>query len=508
MSKLSPRNRKLLKKYGDTVKPIPGFKAELIPFQATCVNWGEDVLSRPPHSIMIADKQGLGKTVEAIAISMRLRPQINRCIVVCPPPAVEEWSRMIKEFTVASYVGVHGRHSLDSRTFYTVINHALLPRVFSQFLEEIKYGMVIIDETHNFKSEDAQRTRALMGIKAKYKIGMSGTPLLNRTDELWTILNYLDPKTWGTYDEFVYEYCKFRRQKIFFKRGRRLIEHWVDKFEKSKNVKKLRKNLKKIFIRRKKNEVSDILPIQHQTLYVNLSSEQNKAYKKIVKNLKTTIKKVRKDGVTVKKATLVRNKFLRLRMLCQTTYCLNDKDSSIKLDTLEELLTTTITAPTKVIVATPFKLAAEAIYKRLRSIKTARINPVLVMGGISEDKVTERKMKFRNNKRCRAYIGTIDKNRECINLPEADYVIFIGEDVVPGYNEQMADRAHRIVGRNPDVALTVIRIIIRDSIETRIEEEILKPKEEMVDEVIDAINGGKVTKAVNTIDMVAKLIGA
>jgi non-specific serine/threonine protein kinase len=111
-----------------------------------------------------------------------------------------------------------------------------------------------------------------------------------------------------------------------------------------------------------------------------------------------------------------------------------------------------------------------------------KIGAVYVDGdtnAIESNKAIDR---FQENSKCKVYVGTIDKNKEAITLTAGDYIIFLGKSLVPAINDQIVDRLRRIGQKK---VVNVISILNRDTVEERIEENILAPKEKLCDDFFD-----------------------
>jgi SWI/SNF-related matrix-associated actin-dependent regulator of chromatin subfamily A-like protein 1 len=160
---------------------------------------------------LIADDMGLGKTVQAIGV-INEDASIRRVLVVCPASVRILWQRELdqwlnRSFTIA-VVGVNCQKPLSGDGI-TIINYDRL----APFADELEaYDLAVLDECQYCKSPDSKRTSAALSIKAKRKLALSGTPLLNRTIELYPVLRWLDPQRWpaGGYFRFGLRYCAAR----------------------------------------------------------------------------------------------------------------------------------------------------------------------------------------------------------------------------------------------------------------------------------------------------------
>ncbi len=444
---------------------------KLYGFQRRGCKTGLKHLLSSDNAFLLCDEQGLGKTIQAIgmAIALKRRKLIDRVLVVAPLSAVDEWVRMIENYTKQSYVAVKDNAGIDSRAFFTIMGYDRF-RILHERIPIERFGLLICDEFHNIKSPQAKRTQAITSYRLPYVLFLSGTPILNRTSELWTALNYIDPDNFGSYKDFFYRYTIVRKIRIWVKRkGRRPgYEYYIDKPIGAKNVEELREILKIYMLRRLKRKVYKELPEKiYQTLSAPLRPKQRRIYDKLKKEL---IVKIRDRKITIKGALSM---FTRLRQVCCSLSTLGE-DGSSKIDMLEGFAKDNLYGEHKFVILTPFVSVAEEIAERL-----AEYSPVCVTGKTKN--VTTLRNRFQEDKNCRVYTGTIAKNKEAITLTAADFFIFIGKSLVQKINEQAEDRVHRIGQKK---AVNVVSIVSPDTIDERIEE-ILQQKRKIFAEVVE-----------------------
>ena len=176
---------------------------ELFPFQKEGVAFA---LER--EASLIADGMGLGKTAQAVGV-INEDASIRRVLVVCPASVRIPWQRELdqwlnRSFTIA-VVGVNCQKPLSGDGI-TIINYDRLAR-FENALGA--YDLAVLDECHYIKTPSSRRTLAAFKIRARRRVALSGTPLLSRPIELYSILHWLDPQRWpaGGYFRFGMRYC-------------------------------------------------------------------------------------------------------------------------------------------------------------------------------------------------------------------------------------------------------------------------------------------------------------
>lgn len=191
------------------IHPMTGKPFQLMPFQRAGV---EFCIQR--NSALIGDAPGLGKTLQAIGVA-NCMPDFKRGLFVCPATLKSNWYREIKLWLVHpnKSVGI-AQGSYWPDTDIVIVNYDILLR-HRESVEEVEWDLVVLDEAHYIKSAKAQRTCAILGnkkmglkpIRAKRKLALTGTPILNRPGELFSILHWLDPNAWPSRFYFAQRYC-------------------------------------------------------------------------------------------------------------------------------------------------------------------------------------------------------------------------------------------------------------------------------------------------------------
>jgi SNF2 family DNA or RNA helicase len=160
------------------------------------------------RNTLLADDPGLGKTIQVCGL-LNLRPEIRRVLVVCPASVKYVWARELDRWLTdkSRRVSIAG-YILDPSAEILVCNYDLL-RKFDSLLRSRRYDLLVLDEAHYIKTPRALRTKAckLLGALAAQKVLLTGTPIMNRPAELWSLLNFLDAKAWGPFFPFAQRYC-------------------------------------------------------------------------------------------------------------------------------------------------------------------------------------------------------------------------------------------------------------------------------------------------------------
>lgn len=461
------------------------------------------------RAAILADDMGLGKTVQAIVTSERVVKR-GRRIVVCPSTLVENWIDEIETWTGeddASIYFILGGSTKKKRleaieevraddNCWFVISwdvcrmHGLNPvyfvkgkrktRATSTELWGIQFDIGIADEAHRMKNRKAQQTEAIKKLSIDRRYALTGTPIMNRPDELWSILNWLEPgrftSYWNFFDDFVdYEDGYFGKV-----------------INGAKNVEMLGRLLRTRMIRRTKPEVFKELPDKvYKNLYVPLSKPQQKAYDELTEYFITQLE----DGEIVN-ATQVISQVLRLKQVCVSLGLLSDGvTDSNKIEALVDILHDT---EEKVVVFSQFAKAVGLMHKRLIREKIPHVvltgqHSLIVEADGSRRKTTRGELVkvFQTDEKYRVYIGTTQAGGVGLTLTAAQTVVFMDKMWTPSDQRQAEDRLHRIGQKG---SVYVISLLTRGTVEEHIEKR-LSSKQGMIQEVMEAATGVREPRA-------------
>jgi len=160
------------------------------------------------NRLLLGDEMGLGKSLQALLCV--LTGQYERILIVCPSVVKVNWANEVEKWTDLDSSIIYGRKGEYEKATITIINYDLLQHRLESLLED-DYQCIIFDECHNLKNPKSIRTKAAKQL-ARWPtvdgiISMSGTPILNRPEEIFTTLNMLKPESFGDYFIFGKKYC-------------------------------------------------------------------------------------------------------------------------------------------------------------------------------------------------------------------------------------------------------------------------------------------------------------
>jgi SNF2 family DNA or RNA helicase len=320
-------------------------------------------------------------------------------------------------------------------------------------LATIPWLHIIADECQRMKNRKTQMTQALKAIKdVSWKTAMSGTPVVNRPDELWSVLNWLYPRDYRSYWRFFNAHVEYQQSQI---RGR-VIRQVIG----PKDTDTLQEAIAPWYVRRLKKDVLKDLPPKYWTeRKVDLTPTQRTAYNMMRDNMIAWIGQQQED---VLPAPVVIAQLTRLQQFSAAYAEYSESgavrlaEPSSKLDAVMEILDEA--GELQVVVFSRFKGTLALLEKRLAA---DNITYDTLTGDTPQETRAAAVQRFQRG-HARVFLGTIQAGGVGITLTAASTVIFIDRDWSPALNEQAEDRLHRIGQKD---AVQVIDIIARNTVD-------------------------------------------
>ncbi|MBT9168108.1 MAG: RNA polymerase-associated protein RapA [Syntrophomonadaceae bacterium] len=401
-------------------------------YQRTMANFGVEA-----KRYINGDDRGLGKTLDAIAVAELAKAK--KVLIVCPGYLKLGWIREIKKWTGdSSYITQGGRDKrtqtikeyFNSPARFMTVNYEMIRsnEHVGGYPELLLYpwDMIIFDEAHRLKGRRSQWTEGAKQITKKPNIQLlSGTPL-DRPDDIWQLLNLINPLKFSSYWAFVEYYCVMVDN--FFGREIAGINQT--------RMAQLQYTIQPYLLRRSKKQVAPELPEKiFHPIYVELEGKQKSFYKRLEKQMVIEL-----AGGDLKLITAVAAKQLRLQQAIANPAILGGVDDSVVERTCLDLLEDLLASEGKVIVGTWFVPAADSLEKKIGvKWKVFRIKSSLE--DIRRDEIVEA---FKTCKEKCVLVGTIGTLGEGLNIDECDYIIRCDKSWAPRENEQFEDRIHRL----------------------------------------------------------------
>jgi SNF2 family DNA or RNA helicase len=401
---------------------------------------------------ILGDDMGLGKTVQTLAAVELLERErgIERVLVVAPASVKYQWETEIRKYTGRSVQVIDGtspqRRALYRQpTFYRLINYEIAVRDLDE-LNAWQPDLIVLDEAQRIKNWEAKTTRAVKRLRSRYAAVLTGTPLENKLEELYSIVQFVDDRRLGPAFQFLHDH------RVLDENGK-LLGY--------RNLDKIREKLAPILLRRTRAEVLSQLPARTDTtVYVEMADAQRSLYAEHGHTLARLLQKKYLSEIDRRR---ILASIANLRMLCDSTFLL-DKQTKIapKLDELEELLRELLfSGPHKVVVfsqwETMLRLAAEVVEK-------LGVGFALLYGGVPGKERRGLLERFRDDAECRVFLST-DTGGVGLNLQAADTVVNLEVPWNPAVLEQRIARVHRMGQHRP---VQVFNLVMRDSIEERV----------------------------------------
>lgn len=409
---------------------------DLRAYQREGVDW-LGFLSRSGLGGLLADDMGLGKTLQAIC-TIR-----SPTLVVCPASVVHAWHEEISRFRPGlRVIRYHGRdRALDPEADVTLTTYAIL-RQDIDALESVQWDTVVVDEAQNIKNPVSQSARATYRLRARFRIALTGTPVENRLEDLWSQMNFLNPGLLGGLDDFRDRYA------------RPISEGDRDA------VQRLQRRIRPFLLRRLKSEVAKELPPRTDVLLrCELDDEERAAYDAVRAATRAEVVEQLAKGGSVLAAL---EALLRLRQAACHTGLLpgREADSSSKVRLLMDALEETAAEGHRSLVFSQWTSFLDRIEPHL---KAAHL-PFLRLDGSTKDRegVVRR---FQSRVGPPVMLISLKAGGTGLTLTRADHVFLMDPWWNPAVEDQAADRIHRIGQEQPVV---VHRVVAAETVEERL----------------------------------------
>ncbi len=423
-------------------------KAELLPYQldgvAFAVGAGRAVL---------ADDMGLGKTIQGIGAAemLRLEAGISRALIICPASLKSHWRQEIERFSGQNSQLVLG--SAEERVaqygngcFFTICNYEQVLRDILA-IERANWDLIILDEGQRIKNWEAKTSQVIKALKSPFALVLSGTPIENRLDELFSVVEFIDDRRLGPAFRF------YNRYRVVDEKGRVLGY---------KNLDELRERLKPVLLRRTRKTVMKELPSRTTEIRKIPPTEEqldlHQAQMKIIRRIISKRYISEMDLLRLQKALLI------CRMAANSTF-LVDKVApgySSKILEFENLIDQLTDEQDRKIVLfsewTTMLNLIEPILSR-RGLTFVRLD-----GSVPQKKRQGLIDQFQKHRDCNLFITT-NAGSVGLNLQAANTVINVDLPWNPAVLEQRISRVHRMGQKKP---VQVFLLVTEGTLEERL----------------------------------------
>ena len=425
-------------------------KLPLLPYQvegALHLAFGERVL--------LADDMGLGKTVQAIAACALLRSLhgVERVLVVSPASLKAEWEEQIAKFSDLPSTIVFGayparRAAYRRHTFFTLCNYEQVVADGNGLLDALRPDVVILDEAQRIKNWQTKTANAVKKLRSRYAFVLTGTPLENRIDEIYSIVQFLDPDLLGPLFRFNREFYALDEK------GR------PSGF---RNLEELAERVSSVMLRRRKEDVEGELPGRTtKTFFVPMTDTQTGAYEDYEHYVQRLAALAARRPLTKEEFERLQKFLACMRMVCDTPYILGDESRDCpKMEEMERLLPDLLEDPErKIIVFSEWVRMLELVRDYAAG---AGIDFAWHTGSVPQPRRRAEIRRFREDPDCRLFLSS-ESGGVGLNLQVADTVVNMDQPWNPARLEQRIARAWRKHQTRP---VTVINLVSEHTIEHR-----------------------------------------
>lgn len=386
---------------------------------------------------ILADDMGLGKTIQGIGMAELLArdADIARVLVVTPASLKSQWSLEVKRFTNRSVQLISGPSKertaqYGQGAFFTICNYEQVLRDILA-VEKVAWDLIILDEGQRIKNWEAKTARVIKGLRSRFALVLSGTPLENRLEELFSVVEFIDDTRLGPAFRF------YHRHRVLSEGGKVLGY---------RNLDELRERLKPVLLRRTRQQVLQELPPRtteiRRIVPTDEQMELHEHHKRIVS---LVIKKPylnEMDLIRLQKALLM------CRMVANGTF-LVDKQApghSSKLRELDELIAQCLSEDgRKVVLFSEWTTMLDLIEPLLQK---HRAGYVRLDGSVPQKKRQALVHAFQKDPAC-AFFITTNAGSTGLNLHAANTVINVDLPWNPAVLEQRIARVHRMGQKRP-----------------------------------------------------------
>ncbi len=403
-----------------------------------------------------ADEMGLGKTVQAIATAELLKREglVDSVIIICPTSLKYQWLSEIKRFTNSTALVIEGNvmkrkeQFNDYNYFYKICSfHAMSNTIKADFIPHA--DMIIYDEFQRLKNKETQMGKQLRKLQSQYVMALSGTPLENKLDELYSVTQLVDQYVLGPYYKFNAETT---------------LTDELGKIVGYRNLHTVAEKLKDTLIRRKKADVKLQMPARtDMNLFVPMTKEQMAIHNEYQFHITMLVNKWRKFKFLSEADRKRLMLFLSMmRMVCDSTFILDQKTRfDTKIDEAMEIISNLLdNEDGKVVIFSQWERMLRILASEL---DRNDIDFCFLHGGVPSAKRKNLIDRFRDDPDCRIFLST-DAGATGLNLQTASLLINLDLPWNPAVLEQRIARIYRLGQANP---VQIINMVARNTIEER-----------------------------------------
>ncbi|OQX30368.1 MAG: helicase [Candidatus Sedimenticola endophacoides] len=446
---------------------LPGLQARLYPYQVE----GVAFLAANGRALL-ADDMGLGKTLQSIAAARWLHDHAGarRILVACPASLKQQWAREIERFTGMPAQVIQGGPQARGVQYrrgdgFFILNYELILRDLSIINEVLRPDLLILDEAQRIKNWRTKIASAVKLISSRYAFVLSGTPLENRLEDLYSLMQVVDPQVLGPLWRYLVDFH------VTDERGKVLGY---------RNLSELRRRLRPVMLRRDRRLVQEHLPARvQQRLDVTMTQRQRELHDDALSAAGSLASIAKRRPLTPGEQNRLMAALQTARMACDAA-ALVDRETkgAPKLDELAGILDELcLQGGRKAVVFSQWEGMTRLVEQRLHAMG---LGCVRLHGGVPTGKRGALMDRFREDDAVQVFIST-DAGGVGLNLQSASVLVNLDIPWNPAVLEQRIARIHRL-GQSESVQ--VILLVSTDSYEERVYS-LVQNKQILFDNVVD-----------------------
>ncbi len=445
----------LLQRSKKNITPSP-LKKWLRSYQQKGFDWLKTLESYHLNGVL-ADEMGTGKTLQALSVAAMM-PKGKNSLVICPKTLIYNWIAEAKKFQMKTeVVHYHGdkatrKKLLEQKHKIFVASYSIAQKDF-ELLKDHDFFYLILDEAQNIKNPRSSRSIVCKALNAEHKIAISGTPMENSLQDLWSIFDFLLPGYLPRFRSFSQEVESKAKEKY------------------------LQKIISPFVLRRKKAEIlQELAPKESQIIYCKMSKKQHDFYFSMWEQISKSI-------LNDKNFTPIHilSGITKLRQIANGLNLVDASQTDIsgKIEAAGDLIQLCVENGKKILVFAQFLQSLKNIQQLLQKHK---IGYCYMDGSTkSREKVIK---EFNENDEKKVFLLSLKVGGLGLNLTAADTVILVDPWWNPMVENQAIDRTHRI-GQTKKI--NIYKLITKNSIEEKILE-LQNQKKELFEKTIEGVD--------------------
>src|SRR5882672_2597379 len=423
---ISDRLRNLENFTGIKDYPLPaGFNGQLRPYQKAGYNWLR-FLNDFRLGGCLADDMGLGKTVQTLTMlqSEKEKGNTGTSLLIMPTSLLYNWEMEAAKFTpdlkILTYTGTNRNKDIDRfNKFDVVLTSYGITRLDIESLQKFYFNYIILDESQVIKNPTSNIAKAVLQLRSRHRLTLTGTPLENTTLDLWSQMTFINPGLLGGQTFFKNEY-----------------QVPIEKRHDEAKTKKLNAVIKPFVLRRLKSQVATELPEKVENIhYTNMTAEQEQKYEEAKSYYRHKILDlIDKEGINNSRFTILEG-LTKLRQLSNHPRMIDPEytGESGKLEDISHMLENAILEGHKLLIFSQFVKHLEIVKGFLKSKKI----DFAYQDGSSNDR-KDQVEKFNKDPELKVFLISIKAGGLGLNLTEADYVFILD----PWWNPAVEAQRH------------------------------------------------------------------